>query len=371
MKAQEWGCMSANQVKVGIVGLGRWAKVLTQDARASDVLTIVSGYSRSEDKRAAFQQEFGVAPTPDLATMLADPQIKGVLLTVPNEQHLPLAREVAKARKHVYTEKPIASTLEEGLEIEALEKTYGVTVTVGHSARLMAGIRKIREAIDAGELGRVGFIEANFSNERALELTPKMWRWYKDRAPGGPLSQLAIHHFDVVHYLGGEIVEASSMASKLSPVGAEVDDQSMTLIRFADGKLGYVGSCWTSPGIFAVRVFGAKGLMHYEIDFATWDTPDKLHLTSTLYIQRGKNGYAKRETLPIPPSDMFRAELDMFAASCVSGRSNELDAHNGNLAVAVVAAALRSIERQGQSVRIADVMADARARVMEGRAHVA
>ena len=71
-------------------------------------------------------------------------------------------------------------------------------------------------------------MEANFSNERALELTPKAWRWYKDRAPGGPLSQLAIHQFDVLHYLGGEIVEASSIASKLSPVGAEVDDQSMT-----------------------------------------------------------------------------------------------------------------------------------------------
>ena len=93
----------------------------------------------------------------------------------------------------------------------------------------MAGIRKIRDAIDAGELGRVAFMEANFSNERALELTPATWRWYKERAPGGPLSQLAIHQFDVLHYLGGEIAEASSMASKLSPVGAEVDDQSMTL----------------------------------------------------------------------------------------------------------------------------------------------
>ena len=67
-----------------------------------------------------------------------------MILTVPNEQHLPLAREVAKAGKHVYTEKPIASTLEEGLAIEALEKTYGVSVTVGHSARLMAGIRTHR-----------------------------------------------------------------------------------------------------------------------------------------------------------------------------------------------------------------------------------
>ncbi len=363
--------MAGNRVKVGIVGLGRWANVLTRAASQSGAIEIVAGYSRTEEKRAEFAKRFGVRATADLESMLADPDIKGVVLTVPNEQHLPLAREVAKAGKHVYTEKPIASTLEEGLEIEALEKSYGVTVTVGHSARLMAGFRLIREAIDAGELGRVAFIEANFSNERALELTPKTWRWYKDRAPGGPLSQLAIHQFDVVHYLGGEIVEASSMASKLSPVGAEVDDQSMTLLRFADGKIAYVGSSWTSPGVFAARVFGSKGLMHYEIDFGTWDTPDKIHESSTLYIQRGKDGYAKREVLQVPESDMFRAELEMFAESCRTGRTSELNAHNGNVALAVVYAALRSIERQGQAVRIADVIADANNKLAEKTRHVA
>jgi predicted dehydrogenase len=363
--------MTGNRVKVGIVGLGRWAKVLARAARTSQTLEIVSGYSRSADNRAAFQKEFGVPSVPDLATLLADPQIKGVILTVPNEQHLPLAREVAKAGKHVYTEKPIASSLEEGLAIEALEKTYGVSVTVGHSARLMAGIRAIGRAIDAGELGRVGFMEANFSNERALELTPKAWRWYKDRAPGGPLSQLAIHQFDVLHYLGGEIVDASSTASKLSPVGAEVDDQSMTVLRFADGKIGYVGSSWTSPGVFCVRVFGSKGLMHYEIDFGTWDTPEKLHQTSTLYIQRGKDGYGKREELKVPESDMFRAELDMFAESCRTGKTSELSARNGNVALAVVYAGLRSIERNGQAVRIADIIADAHKKLAEGSRHVA
>jgi predicted dehydrogenase len=223
----------------------------------------------------------------------------------------------------------------------------------------MAGIRKIREAIDNDELGRVAFIEANFSNNRALELTPKMWRWYKDRAPGGPLSQLAIHQFDVLHYLGGEVVEASAMASKLSPVGAEVDDQSMTLVKFADGKVGYVGACWTSPGVFSVRVFGSKGLMHYEIDFDTWDTPDQLHKKSTLYIQRGKDGYAKREELVVPESDMFRAELEMFADSCRTGQANELSARNGNAAVAIVYAALRSLEKNGKAVRIEDVLQNA------------
>ena len=350
----------SSPVKVGIVGLGRWAKVLTRAAKQSDKIQIVAGFSRSQEKRDAFAKEMGVPAVPDMQAMLSNPEIKGVVLTVPNEQHLPMAEMVAKAGKHVYTEKPISQTLEDGLKIEALQKQYGVTVTVGHSARLMAGIRIIKEKIDAGELGRVAFMEANFSNERALELTPQTWRWYKDRAPGGPLSQLAIHQFDVLHLLGGEVQEVSSMASKLSPVGAEVDDQSMTLVRFKDGKIGYVGSCWTSPGIFAVRVFGSKGLMHYEIDFGTWDTPHLLHKNSVLYIQRGKDGWAKREDIKLPESDMFRAELEAFAGSCVSGKPNELTAFNGNVAVAMTNAALKSIDRKGQCVTIEEVMDEAR-----------
>src|SRR5262245_38442177 len=357
--------MSVEAVKVGIVGLGRWAKVLARAAAKSDQLKIVAGYSRSEEKRQAFQRDFGIPAVTSLEAMLADRSIAGVILTVPNEQHLPLAVEVARAGKHVYTEKPIASTLEEGLEMAALQQRHGVTVTVGHSARLMAGIRQIRAAIDRGEFGRVAFIETNFSNERALELTPQMWRWYRNRTPGGPLSQLAVHHFDVLRYLGGDVVEASSIASKLSPVGAEVDDQSMTVVKFADGKIGYVGSCWTSPGIFAVRVFGSKGLMHYEIDFGTWATPGELHEGATLDVQRGKAGYAKRAELTVPESDMFRTELELFADSCRSGRENELSAENGNAAVAIQYAALRSIEENGRLVRIAEVMEAARARLAE------
>lgn len=148
------------------------------------------------------------------------------------------------------------------------------------------------------------------------------------------------------------------MASKLSPVGAEVDDQSMTLLKYADGKIAYVGSCWTSPGIYSLRVFGQKALMHYELDFSTWDTPDKLHQTSTLYIQRGKDGYSKREILELPEGDMFRDELDIFAEACVSGSLPELTARDGNIALAVVNAALRSVENNGESVKLKEILAE-------------
>ena len=100
--------------------------MLTRAIKPSDKIEIVSGFSRSQEKRESFAREMGVGAAADLQSMLCDPHIKGVILTVPNEQHLPVAREVAKAGKHVYTEKPIAATLEDGLAIEALEKAYGV-----------------------------------------------------------------------------------------------------------------------------------------------------------------------------------------------------------------------------------------------------
>ncbi len=354
-------------VKIAIIGLGRWARTLTEAVQHSERLQLIAAYGVSPEERETYRNEFGarfgIRLAPDMQTLLADRDIEGAILTVPNEHHYPVAAEVAKAGRHVYTEKPIATTLEDGLRIAALEKAYGVTVTVGHSARLMAGIRQIKEAIDSGELGRVAFMEANFSNFRGLSFTPDMWRWYKDKAPGGVLSLLGIHQIDVLHYLGGEMAEVTSMSSKLSPTGMETDDQSMTLIRFADGKIGYVGACWTSPGIFAVRIFGQKGLMHYEIDFDTWDTPEKLHETATLYIQRGKDGYANREIVKIRPSDMFREELDMFAETVRTGRASELTADNANVSLSVVYAALRSLENGGKYIRIADVVADARARL--------
>ena len=91
--------MNSDSIKLGIIGLGRWARVLTRAAKKSRKLEIVAGYSRSEEKRDAFQAETGIRGVPDMETLLADPEIKGVILTVPNEQHLPVAEAVAKAGK--------------------------------------------------------------------------------------------------------------------------------------------------------------------------------------------------------------------------------------------------------------------------------
>ena len=134
--------VAATPVAVGIVGLGRWAKVLTRASLGSDALEDrrrlqpLGGESRG--LRAGIRHRGGARPRRHAGR----PRHRGRHPHGARTSSTCRSRaQVAAAGKHVYTEKPIASTLEDGLEIEALERLHGVTVTVGHSARLMAGIR--------------------------------------------------------------------------------------------------------------------------------------------------------------------------------------------------------------------------------------
>ena len=352
--------MNHSIVKLGIVGLGRWAKVLTNASKHSKKFEIVAGHSRSVEKRESFSNEFMIKTYEEFDDMLKNPELEGIIITVPNEQHYPVALRIATAGKHVYTEKPISNTLTDGLRMENLQEKHGIIMVVGHSARLLKGIQVIKDFIESGDIGRLSFVETNFSNERALTLTPDTWRWYKDRAPGGPLSQLAIHQFNILHYLAGEVDSVSSIASKLSPVGAEVDDQSMTTVKFKNGALGYVGSSWTSPGIFSVRAFCQKGLLHHELDFSSWDKPENLDKSSSLYIQKGVDGFGLREEIEIPPGNMFLDELDIFATACRTKKLDELTAYQGNVAVAMVMAALKSIDENGILISVDETLKKAR-----------
>ena len=79
--------MDNAKVKLAIVGLGRWAKVLTKASKESKIFNIEAGYSRSEEKRTDYSKEFGISTTNSLEEILSNDEIKGVIITVPNEQH--------------------------------------------------------------------------------------------------------------------------------------------------------------------------------------------------------------------------------------------------------------------------------------------
>lgn len=352
------------RLTTALIGVGAWGKVLTKAASQSDKIEISCCVGRSPDRLAAFSRETGVSAR-DIEAVLADTSIAAVALALPNELHFEFARRAAAAGKHIYIEKPIANTMTDALAIAALEKTHGVRIVVGHCARLLPGIRAIRAAIDAGKLGKLSQIEANFSNDRGLRLTPQDWRWYSERAPGGSLSQIGVHQFDTLRYLGGDIAAISASAARHSPAGAEVEDQWIATVHFADGKLGTVISSWTSPGIFNVRATGAEALMVYDVDQTHWAVPERLHENATLYVQARGNGPASRHMLPVPAGNMYRDELDLFADAVAFGRDSELSAANGCQAVAAVYAAITSASEGSRVVPLREIIETAQAQLAD------
>ncbi len=347
-------------IKTAMIGVGNWARVLTDAANLSDKIDVICCVGRSPERLAAFTKDYNI-PARSIEAVLADKEIEGLVLALPNELHYEFARRGAEAGKHIYIEKPIANTMTDSLAVAAIEKAYGVRVVVGHCARLLTGMRAIKAAIDAGKLGKVSQIEANFSNDRGLRLTPKDWRFYQESAPGGSLSQLGVHQFDAMRYLGGDIAAVSACAARHSPAGAEVEDQWIVGVHFADGKLGVMLSSWTSPGTYSIRVTGADALMFYDINQNFWPKPERIHENATLYLQGRGKGPDEREMLPVPPGNMFRDELEIFADSVTSGKDCELSADNGCQAVAAIYAAIASAREHSRAVELSEIIDQAKA----------
>lgn len=343
-----------DKVRLASIGLGRWARVLARGAKRGDVIELASCFSRSEESRDKFCAEFGTPRSASsLDELLSDSEIEGVLVTTPNDAHKPVILECLAAGKAVYTDKPIAHTMEDAGEIARAAAVAGVPFAVGHSARRLGGHRAMKQWIDDGRLGRVSLAEANFSNERGLELTTDTWRFFADKSPGGALIQLGVHHADTLQYLLGPVAAVSSHARKLY-TKAEVPDAIMSILEFESGPLGYIGTGWASPGIYQLRLQGTEANLFYDLDFNNWDQSHLADSRSTLVSQAYRQSV--RPSVGMPHTDMFREQLDEFALAIRGEAKIEVGALEAIRALAVVHAALESSARNGAAVEIAPMV---------------
>jgi predicted dehydrogenase len=344
-----------DKVRLAPVGLGRWARVLARGAQRGDVIELASCFSRDDERRRAFQEEFGVPRSAaTYEELLADPEIEGVLITTPNDTHRPLIVQALEAGKAVYTDKPIAHTLEDANVIAEAVAQAGLPFAVGHSARRLAGHREMKRWIDDGRSGEISLAEANFSNERGLELTPQTWRWYADKSPGGAFIQLGVHHADTLQSLLGPVAKVTAHARRLY-TKAEIPDAIMAILEFESGALGYLGTGWASPGVYSMNLLGTKANLMYDLDFTHWDeshlADDWSSLKSQFY------GQSERQPVELARTDMFREQLEEFALAIRGQARIEVGAAEAVRALAVVRAALESSARNGEAVSLREIIA--------------
>ncbi len=343
-----------DKVRLASIGLGRWARVLARGAQRGEVIELASCFSRSEDSRRAFQEEFGVPrAATTLDELLSDPDIEGVLVTTPNDTHKSVILECFDTGKAVYTDKPIAHSLEDAGDIARAAAASGLPFAVGHSARRLGGHRAMKQWLSEGKLGEISLAEANFSNERGLELTPETWRFFADKSPGGALIQLGVHHADTLQYLLGPVAAVSAHARKLY-TASEVPDAVMAILEFESGPLGYLGTGWASPGVYQMRLQGTESNLFYDLDFNNWDQSHLADSKSSLVSQAYRQ--TERPTVEMPHTDMFREQLEEFALAIRGEAEIEVGAEEAVRALAVVHAALESSRRHGEAVELAPMV---------------
>jgi UDP-N-acetyl-2-amino-2-deoxyglucuronate dehydrogenase len=344
----------ADPIGVGIVGIGSWAEVIADAMLRSEKVKLVTCFSRTPEHRLAFSRRFGCDQEKSYEDLLNRDDIQGVFLITPNAVHAEQTELAARCGKHVFVEKPIANTLDDGKRMIETCRKAGVVLMIGHNMRRLAGFRKIKELIDKGMIGEPVMVEANFSYNLGFELSAEKWRWRGDDSgcPAGSLMTMGVHHADTLIQFFGPIKTVFSNFSRLY-IPAPVEDTTMTIFRFQSGILGYLGSNYCSPKANFIHVYGTKANLLCTVTLPNvpfneylkmWPSADRF----TQLVISDLDGMGGKE-VSLPIGDAILEEVDEFADCIRTGAKPETDGQSALAALALIRAAIESA-RTGEQV---------------------
>lgn len=352
-------------VNVAAVGLGRWASVLAEQYTQLDNVNLITGYTRTPEKRERLAERFDCDQDESLEAVLDRDDVEAVIITVPNDKHADVIEQAADAGKHCFVEKPISIDIADAKRIEDAVERNDITFLCGHSCRRLGGVRKMKELIESEDVGDVSHIEAEWANERGLEIGSDNWRSDPEKAPGGPLIQLGVHQIDNLQYLLGPVEEVFTYGKPMY-TEAENITMSQTVLKFESGQQAYLGANWTSPGVFFINVYGTEGVMFYDMDFSNWSNSEDTDENSVLlkrefeeWTEDPDERQLREEEVDMPIKNHLRDEIDEFARAIRNDDvETEVGAREAMRNVAVVRAAQRSA-RTGEPVRVQDIIDEA------------
>jgi predicted dehydrogenase len=228
-------------VRIAILGCGRIAKrhadLLGNGRIAGATLAAVCDLQPARAK--AFADMYRVPGFVALAEMLTQTDIDAVSILTPSGLHASHAIEVAKSKRHVIVEKPMALTLADATAMIDTAEAAGVRLFVVKQNRFNVPVLKAREALEAGRFGKLvlGTVRVRWCREQAY-YDQDSWRgtWALD---GGILSNQASHHIDMLSWFMGEVTSVHARGLT-ALVDIEAEDTAVATLKFANGALGVI-----------------------------------------------------------------------------------------------------------------------------------
>ncbi|HEX9005699.1 MAG TPA: Gfo/Idh/MocA family oxidoreductase [Bacteroidota bacterium] len=336
--------MTAQNVKIGLVGVANHGNTIFEAIRASGNLELVSCFDidRSAAERVAAASGARLASTYE--AMLADPAIEAVALVTPNHLHASQAALAAAAGKHLFVEKPIAVNAGEARSMAALYKRAGLVLLVGHNTRRRQVFRRARAILEEGALGRLVAMEGNLSRPAGLQSGLPPWKADPALCPLLPMTQLGIHLVDTAAYLDSPVRRVSCMAANRAMPG-NVPDTAAALLELSSGVLFTLSSYYVTPDAYFLRLYGTQAVLLCS--------PVRLRL-DRLEGEKLVQGPAEDFSASEGPRS-YVLQMREFGECVRSGREPETGGAEGLHAVAVIEAMSRSAE-SGATIDLSELL---------------
>ena len=244
----------------GLIGTGRIAedRVLPgiNSFAGNKLIGVVSRtQARADDFARRFNAQHAYTNFDDL---LKNPEVTVVAIHTPNAQHAEQAIAAARAGKHVFCDKPMATSAADAERIVRECEKAGVTLGVNFHNRQMPCFLETRRIVQSGEIGKVLMVQLEASAGVGASSVAATWRQDPAQAGLGTSMNVGTHVYDILRFIqGSEIVMVSAMFDTAPQV---METTSLTTFRFANGALAQVNVNQSTPNPHNdFVIYGSKG----------------------------------------------------------------------------------------------------------------
>ncbi len=333
-----------DKLGVAVLGMGFQGQIFSRDLafRIPEAkLVCVADTSMERARQVGIE---GVELYDDYRKVLERKDVDAVIIATSTPTHEQVIKDVALAKKDIFCEKPICTTLEAIDRSLAIVKKSGVRFQVGFCRRFDPSFRRVREHVENGNIGDPRIINITSRDPR-----PQPFEYLK--VSGGIFFDATVHDFDMARFLSGdEIIEVYATGSVLvdKRIGDIGDlDTTIAVLKFKNGAVGSINNCRSTGYSYdqRVEVFGSKGcaIAHNERPTRVeYSNPEGTHWDVPLRFN------------PERYPEAFYGEIKAFVKSIIDNAEVLVTGNDGRAATVLSIAATKSA-RENRPVKVSEV----------------
>ena len=332
-------------IRVAVVGYGYWGPRIVRNFHSTENCKVVAICDKNSARLKRARAEFsGIHITDDVESVLTSPDVDAVAVVTPVWTHFDLAETALKNGKHVFVEKPFTSTVERAEKLIELAESRNLRIMVDHTFLFTGAVRKIRQLVDEGALGKLFYYDSMRVNLGLFQHDVNV------------IWDLAPHDLSIVDQLV-TVAPECVVATGQSHLNGHEDVAYMT-VYYGDRMIAHINVNWLSPVKVRTTLIGGEKKMlvwnDLEADEKIRIYDKGVAITSgqavhdLLVSYRSGDMWAPR----IDQMEALAVEAKYFAECVCTGKTPINDGHAGLRIVRILEAANKSLAQGGAPVQL-------------------